>query len=111
MKRKLSKLQEHFVFVPVDEAAKNVSLVCKKFYLETMTNEIEDSTTFEMVSNNTDDFLQDLVARYGKKNTPKFPFLYSTTKMHKTPIKFRNITAGRDTYFSDQSVAVGKYII
>ena len=32
-----------------------------------MTNEIEDSTTFEMVSNNTDKFLQDLVARYGKK--------------------------------------------
>ena len=44
-----------------------------------------------------------------KNNTPKLPFLYATTKMHKTPIiKFRYITAGRDAYCSDQSVAVGK---
>ena len=108
VKQELSKLKEQFVFVPMDKAAKNVSLVCKKFYLETMTNEIEDSTTFEMVSNNIDEFLQDLVATYGKKNTPNLPFLYATTKMHKTPIKFRYITTERDTYFSDQSVAVGK---
>ena len=63
------------------------------------------TTIFEIVSNNTENFLQDIVARYGKKNTPKLPFLYATTKMHKT-LKFRYITAGR--VFSDQSVAVDK---
>ena len=108
VKEELCKLQEHFVFVPVDKAAKNVSLICKKFYLETITNEIEDSSTFEMVANNPDEFMQDLVARYGTNNPPKLPFLYATTKMHKNPVKFRYITAGRDTFFSKRSIAVSK---
>ena len=50
VKEELSKLQQHFVFFPVDKAAKNVSLICKKFYLETITREIADSSTFEMVA-------------------------------------------------------------
>ena len=108
VKRELSTLQEHFVFVPVDKAAKNVSLVCKKFYLDTVNSEIEDSATFEKVSDNPDAIMQNLVHRYGNKNTEKLPFLYALTKMHKNPVKFRYITAGRDTFFSKMSIAVGK---
>ena len=108
VKEELSILQDHFVFTPVDKAAKNVSIICKKFYLDTVSHEIEDSTTFEKVSDDPNAFMQNLVNRYGSGNPEKLPFLYATTKMHKNPVKFRYITAGRDTFFSKRSIAVSK---
>ena len=36
----LSKLQDHFVFSPVDKAGNNVSIICKKFYYEILNNEV-----------------------------------------------------------------------
>ena len=108
VKEELAKLKKDFVFVPVDKAGSNVSIVCKKIYFDIVTNEIEESTTFEMVSNDSNEFLHDLVTRFNTNGEAKLPFLYATTKMHKTPTKFRFITAGRDTLFSKRSIAVSK---
>ena len=108
VKAELSKLQDHFVFVPVDKTSKNVSLVCKMFYQDIVTEEIVNSSTFEKVSDNPDDFMQVLVRKFGSNNPNSLPYLYATTKMHKNPIKFRYITAARETFFSDKSIAVSK---
>ena len=37
----LAKLHSDFVFVPVDKASNNVAIICKTYYLEVMTKEIE----------------------------------------------------------------------
>ena len=42
------------------------------------------------------------------KISEKFPYLYGSAKMHKTPKNFRYITSGKESLFSVLSVAVSK---
>ena len=106
VKEELAKLQRDFVFIPVDKAANNVSIICKKYYIEVISNEIEQSSTFEHISNDKVQFLNTVLpSLVGNR---KLPYLYATAKMHKSPKKFRYITAARDTAFSDISIAVSK---
>ena len=109
VKSELMKLKEHFVFIPVDKAAKNISIICKKYYIDIMSNEIQNSPTFEAVSDDKVQFVDNLKSQYPKElSNDKLPYLYATAKMHKTPKDFRYITAGRDTAFSDISIAASK---
>ena len=109
VKSELMRLKEHFVFIPVDKAAKNISIICKKYYIDIMSNEIQNSQTFEAVSDDKAQFVYNLQTQYPNKlSNDKLPYLYATAKMHKTPTDFRYITAGRDTAFSDISIAVSK---
>ena len=86
----LSKLQEDFVFTPVDKAANNVSIVCKKFYVDQLAAEVENSGNFEKC----DSITMDNVMEAHKKayadfkiqvsdDIWKLPFVYWTSKMHK----------------------------
>ena len=108
------KLQEHFVFTPVDKAGNNVSIVCKKFYYDTLYNEIANSGNFELLDVN-EQFLIDKVKKHLSDSKidkfvsvkDKLPFLYWTSKMHKNPPNFRHITSGRDTVLSSLSEKVG----
>ena len=109
IKNELSKLQSDFVFIPVDKASKNIAIICKKYYLEILTKEIEDSSTFEFVDVNKDQLLKDLVQTYPGKNVLlKLPYLYALAKMHKIPKNFRYITCAKETLFSGLSIAVSK---
>ena len=111
----LSKLQEDFVFTPVDKAANNVSIVCKKFYVDQLAAEVENSGNFEKC----DSITMDNVMEAHKKayadfkiqvsdDIWKLPFVYWTSKMHKTPPKFRYITSGVNSSMSLLSEHVGK---
>ena len=109
VKNELVKLHSDFVFIPVDKAKNNVAIICKKYYLEVMSKEIRDSPTFEHVNISEDQLLNNLDTLYpNSKIIKKFPFLYATAKMHKTPINFRYITSGRESLFSILSIAVSK---
>ena len=112
VKKELANLKEDFVLIPVDNAAKNISIICKKYYIEVMSNEIQNSTTFQRVSDNKDRFVAKIHSKFPSKPyklcNDKLPYLYATSKMHKDPINFRFITAGRDTAFSDISIVVSK---
>ena len=109
VKVELSKLKDDFVLIPVDKAAKNISIICKKYYMEVMSNEIQNSQTFEEVADNKVQFVTDLQSRFpGKLSNDKLPYLYATAKMHKNPKSFRYITAARDTGFSNISIVVSK---
>ena len=98
--------------MPTDKADKNVSLVCKKFYVQLLQEEI-NSNTFLI----TDEIEEDIILRHehflnshGIKMKPenrKLPFLYGTTKMHKDPTQFRFITSARNTSLQQLSQAVG----
>ena len=111
----LSKLQEDIVFTPVDKAANNVSIVCKRFYVEKLAEEIEHSGNFTKCDNVTLDNIMDVHKKaysdFGisvSSDIWKLPFVYWTTKMHKTPPKFRYITSGVKCSISVLSEHVGK---
>ena len=46
---KLQDFSKRIVFVTVDEAATNVSVVCRKYYMDVLTSEILYSSTFKSV--------------------------------------------------------------
>ena len=46
IKNYLASLHEKYVLVPVDKAANNVAVVCKKFYLQVLSNEVKNTPTF-----------------------------------------------------------------
>ena len=39
-------LHENYVLVPADKAANNVKVVCKKYYLDVIVNELKSSSTY-----------------------------------------------------------------
>ena len=47
VRKSLAELQEDFVIAPIDKASNNVSIVCKKFYIDSLKAEIKNSDTFE----------------------------------------------------------------
>ena len=47
VKKSLAELHKDFVIAPIDKASNNVSIVCKKFYIDTLIAEIQNSYTFE----------------------------------------------------------------
>ena len=110
VKAELSKLQKDFVFIPVDKAAQNVCMICKKYYMDIMNKEIDDSSTFNLVSDDEDKSLSDIKESNNGIISLKsrFPSLYATAKMHKNPRKFRFITSARETIFSNVSISVSK---
>ena len=75
-----------------------------------MTTEIEESSTFAQVVGDNDGVVKEIIdSGFGHiAGKTKLPTLYCTVKMHKEPISFRFITAGRDTILQHLSVAVGK---
>ena len=113
VKKALEDVHKDFVIVQVDKASKNMVLVCKKFYMDILTNEIEYSATFQQSAISEADLLN--VISDGQKlfhkviNVKrKIPLLYWTAKMHKTPVSSRFITAGNDTILSELSSNVSK---
>ena len=109
VKNALRSLQKNFVLIPVDKASKNIAVVCKKSYIQVMNDEIENSPTFEHLSD--DDlsiFVNNLKSRLNFKfDNCKLPTMYATAKMQKFPKKFRYITSGRNTLLSSLSESVG----
>ena len=110
VKNELAKLKKDFVFIPIDKAAQNVCIICKKYYIEVISKEVEESDTFRMVSNDKNQKCRDIKRSYtGNCNLQdNLPTLYATAKMHKVPPKFRFITSARDTMFSNISIAISK---
>ena len=105
----LRSLQKDFVLIPVDKASKNIAIVCKKYYIQVMNEEIENSPTFEHLSDDDPSiFVNNLKSRLNFKfDNCKLPTMYATAKMHKFPKKFRYITSGRNTLLSSLSESVG----
>ncbi len=108
----LDRLHTKFVFVPTDKASNNVSIVCKKFYLQLIRDEIS-SPTYELSTETADEviarheaFLQSHGIKLSEENKT-LPSLYATVKMHKNPVKFRCITAGNKSSLQQLSKALG----
>ena len=62
----LKLLHDKYVFVPADKAANNVIIVCNKYYLEVVANEIMVTTTYEPVIENKEDIIREQQATSNK---------------------------------------------
>lgn len=108
-KHLLSELQKKYVFVPTDKASNNISIVCKKFYIQKAMEELgilmesipeqKDGSTYVLVDKDQETIIKQhkryMKSNFAKEEIPeKFPFLYWIPKMHKKPFsKQRYIAA------------------
>lgn len=111
----LKTLQEKFVFVPVDKASNNVSIICKKFYLEILSNEIQNTTTFSQYNSTEEEIIashESVIEREFdieiKDENRSLPYLYWLPKFHKEIVGSRFITAGTNCTTKTLSVNIGR---
>ena len=89
----LRMLQRSFVFVPIDKAAHNLAIVCKKLYLDILNKELTSITqTYQDVTQTKQEIInkhQTYFKHFNIKTHDELPYLYFLPKLHKTPISFR----------------------
>ena len=101
--RYLTDLHNKYVIVPIDKAANNIAIVCKRFYLTRLLKEVgavgNPSETYQLSNINPIDIINDnmeLCERYGLKLEERqktLPIMYWTPKMHYTPSRARFIVS------------------
>ena len=99
----LKELQRKYVIVPIDKAANNISIICKRFYVMRLLKEVgaigKSDPTYEISDINPADLINDDVAlcdRYGltlDEGQKTLPIMYWTPKMHYTPSRARFIVS------------------
>ena len=95
-KKDLQALHNDFVFIPTDKASNNVSVVCKQYYLEHLSSELNNTYTFELSPQSLNSDINEhksFMESSGLKVNLKIPYMYWTAKMHKTPVSTRFITS------------------
>ena len=108
VKSNLRDLHKNFVLVPTDKAQNNISIICKKFYVDSLLKEVSFSLdSLESKNDGTyitvDDSLDNIITKHIEdvkqwngvitEKQKQLPFLYWIPKMHKNPSKKRFIAA------------------
>ena len=90
----IKRLKEIFVIAPVDKAQHNLSLICKRYYLHVLSQEL-GSKAYSTVSNRTVREILDqhkaFNKKYGHEHIDNLAYLYWIPKFHKNPPKPRFI--------------------
>ena len=112
----LNLFHEKYVMTPIDKASSNVSVICKRYYVEVVLNEIgilgDGSDTYERANRSKEEIIDDnriYSERLGYKLSEKendLPTMYWIPKMHKTPVKHRFIVAAKSSSTKQISTAV-----
>ena len=88
------------MLVPIDKAANNVGLICKKYFLEILQKETS-TETYEEYDNTVEEVIGAIRKESSNIGIPvektfnDLPLIHATIKMHKNPIKFRFIIGSR----------------
>lgn len=99
----LSDLHKNFVVVPIDKASNNVALICKRFYIQKLLDEVgvpgDSSPTYKLSGRDPGDIVNDnisLCEKFGltvEERLQTLPFMYWMPKMHYSPPRARFIVA------------------
>ena len=99
----LSELHNKFVIVPIDKAANNVAIICKRFYIQKLLNEVgipgDSSPTYKLSDRNPSTVIETnalLCEKFGlslEERLNTLPFMYWLPKMHYNPSRARFIIA------------------
>ena len=99
VKDTLYKLHANYVLVPVDKAANNVTIVCKKCHIDTLVEElgINNENTNNPTNIPLDNLFETILKIHSNFSTSvglemseedqDLPYLYWTPKLHKLPYK------------------------
>ena len=104
----LEVLQASFVLVPVDKASKNISFVCKSYYMEVLLNEMNtNADTYSLLAETSSDLVR-IHKQYSNKlllssESDKIPYTYWTPKFHKPVLSQRFIVSYGDCYIKSLS--------
>jgi len=114
----LQNIQSKFVLVPIDKAANNISIICKRFYIEAILKEIgimgELNNTYQQVNSSQEQIINENIkfAKSLKINVSdtdhKLPLIYWIPKMHKTPTGKRFIIASKQCSTKQISASVSQ---
>lgn len=100
--QQISKLKNNFVITYVDKAANNYAIICKLYYHQLLNSVITSNSNFIKVNTNIIINNRSILNYYKLLDIPhtnfKYPYLVLIPKFHKTPIKFRTVTIGCNTY-------------
>ena len=99
----LAELHRKFVVVPIDKASNNVALICKRFYIQKLLNEVgvpgNQSPTYELSEEDPENIVHNnalLCEKFGitlEERLKALPFMYWLPKMHYNPPRARFIIA------------------
>ena len=118
VKMYLTELHKNFVIVPIDKASNNIAIICKKFYVSRLLDELgvpgNTSDTYKLASKSIDSIIKNNVSlcdKYGLELTEAqitLPFMYWMPKMHYSPSRARFIVASSKCSSKPLSQAVSK---
>ena len=103
----LKNLHDKFVICPIDKAAGNVAVICKKFYAIILMKElglidntlsstyvtVNEKTAEEIINKNVSDLKRKFNINKVDKDHLRLPQMHWIPKLHKSPIKARFIVA------------------
>ena len=99
----LKDLHDKFVVVPIDKASNNVAIICKRFYIQKLLDEVgvpgDSSPTYKLSNQNPADIINNNISicdKFGLTLEERFqtlPFMYWMPKMHYSPPRARFIVA------------------
>ena len=99
----LAELHSRYVVVPIDKAANNVALICKRYYIQKLLNEVgipgDSSPTYKLSNRSPEDVIEtnsQLCDKFGlplEERLKALPFMYWLPKMHYSPPRARFIIA------------------
>ena len=111
VKRCLNKLKNEYIICRIDKASNNFVFICKKFYIQTLIQELGfDEVTFDSIGNDTykpceeneeyyvDQISSTLLRRYGIKVEHEnmcLPRIFWNPKLQKDPYKARFIAGAK----------------
>ena len=122
IKDTLHKLHANYVLVPADKAANNVIIVCKKYYTDTLVNELRINNvninnptyipmddSFETIMKSHNQFITSVGLEMSEEDQ-NLPYLYWTPKLHKSPYKHQIIAGSSKCMTKDLSCLVMKVL-
>ena len=107
VKEYLTELHTKYVIVPIDKAANNISIICKKFYVERLLDEVgilnNPNPTYTLITNKTAlqvindniEYSERLGFEIEGEREKSLPIIYWLPKFHKNPIAPRCIVASK----------------
>ena len=115
----LDQLHTKFVVVPIDKASNNVAIVCKRFYITSILDELglpgNMSQTYELISKSAasiidenEHLVQSILGKDLDERSKTLPQIYWMPKMHYTPCRKRFIIASAHCSTKPLSKTVSK---
>ena len=128
--KELNIIHDKYVLTSVDKANNNVAIICKKFYLQTIYNELyavnetseglfgnifdehkvyeESHLTESQAVNIHHSYMKSINMPCDWEKYNSLPYIYMMPKFHKTPIKFRYIVGSKTCSSKPLSNALSK---